>query len=1258
MTMLDLENARELVDFSGGQESLIPLGKVQLEGAVALHNMIADPSVGLGYLADEVGMGKTYIALGVVALMRYFNPSLRVLYICPSKNVQDKWLKEYRSFIAHNVKVSQYRIRTPDGKSAVPHISCNNVPEMIYAASSGYYADYFISKDSFSISLNDDLFLWEKRCDELQELVPAKTWIKIIESKHDVKDRYAEALNYILPTFDLIIIDEAHNFKHGFESSDRNQVLSKVLGFNGKLQPRVKNALLLSATPYDRNINQLRNQLRLVGKGNLLPDNIFNDDKENIVKHLRHFMVRRLNRIEVNGRDHTRNMYRKEHRDGASAQVQLKSDHQKLVTALVQKKVGESLNRAGDSPAFQIGMMASFESYAQTAKSLPVQFDNDDTDRDTKDAQDRNVLDRIVESYKESNLGTTLPHPKMDTVCEQLSGKLFKQNKKQIVFVRRVKSVKELKDKLDDHYSQWLESYISEELSLYKPMNSMFKTLFEAYRHDSRYKEEGISEGEYIEGKEGTPDDNQPPKNDTFFSWFFRGKLTQEAVDITANSVSNLSTPDDIRKATSSKNRAIGLIFEHNWAAFILTYQKELGNLEKLITKNQDDLLTYARKYRDSKQPKNKLDEFRACQLGFIEWLMCSDTQYLFLEPLLQGLVTHYSPSINNNGDVSLDVLQKHLSRETFYTELQKQNLLQVIFPLQDALYSALMNNGDCVALLEKLDVHSQVISLCLRTGHGIIDLYLSRLKQSPGKLKSKDRTDLLKDLVSRIKQQQKSAGFSTYQELSALADQLDHIIKVNIPEVLDKKQDERRSFLSKRLNPVSPVIGATGETYGIRSAQARKFRMPGYPLALISTNVFQEGEDLHSFCDSVVHYGLSGSPVSIEQKTGRVDRVASLTQRRFISHGESEGKVTLEDDLIQVAFPYIKESIELLQVRQLCHNLNDFIESLHELEQPTTKPLDTVNTDEALSDKSDIPSQIVSFLKSPYAEFSFPDLSEIKQGIIETHSTTVSDTVAHVKSLVEQFEQSIGEKVTAQISAAKRTGDLLFHTERELAHYQLSNDCLFEYMQKECWQKPHRTLAVETGSGSYQLYANSEMLVGDNTITQAQEIEFSFDRLGLQRLKGEKHFPQSECLLSYSKDVRYSSLQLNNHLLDVTVDVTYKPDHIALRFDIGHEALRRYHTVEVYELDGLCLLISKAVLAENIAKFGVNKDKKIVQYTWMRNKKIDVVEFLLDQEGGISGRIIHPLDNFSWEEFVYCTYTLAVEADRLEYIVDHQDKL
>ena len=63
MNPIDLKTARKLVDFSGGDRALSGLSKIQIEGAVALQNMIVDPNIGFAYLADEVGMGKTYIAL-------------------------------------------------------------------------------------------------------------------------------------------------------------------------------------------------------------------------------------------------------------------------------------------------------------------------------------------------------------------------------------------------------------------------------------------------------------------------------------------------------------------------------------------------------------------------------------------------------------------------------------------------------------------------------------------------------------------------------------------------------------------------------------------------------------------------------------------------------------------------------------------------------------------------------------------------------------------------------------------------------------------------------------------------------------------------------------------------------------------------------------------------------------------------------------------------------------------------------------------
>jgi superfamily II DNA or RNA helicase len=89
--LIDIESARELLDFSkrigAGQRA-----EEQLKGAVALHNLLERQ--GIAYLADEVGMGKTYVALGALALLRHANPKLRVLVIAPRANIQAKWIKE------------------------------------------------------------------------------------------------------------------------------------------------------------------------------------------------------------------------------------------------------------------------------------------------------------------------------------------------------------------------------------------------------------------------------------------------------------------------------------------------------------------------------------------------------------------------------------------------------------------------------------------------------------------------------------------------------------------------------------------------------------------------------------------------------------------------------------------------------------------------------------------------------------------------------------------------------------------------------------------------------------------------------------------------------------------------------------------------------------------------------------------------------------------------------------------------------------
>ncbi|QEP41782.1 helicase [Ectothiorhodospiraceae bacterium BW-2] len=1264
MNPIDLETARQLIDYTGGDDALESLADIQIKGAVALQNRICDPEIGLAYLADEVGMGKTYIALGVVAIMRYFNPMLRVLYICPSRNVQEKWVREYKAFIRTNVRVSQGRIRTREGKPAAPYQSCRNVVDLLHDAASGYYADFFIGKDSFSISISDDVSVWERKRDELKALIPAHEWKGIIKSKYDVKEQYARALNYILPTFDLVVIDEAHNFKHDFQSSDRNRVLSGVLGFREEdgYFPRARHALMLSATPYDRNLNQLRNQLKMVGRLDLLPEEMDDNDKPQMTERLRNFLVRRLNTLKVNGDDLTRNMYRREWRKGPKAEILLESDEQKLVTALVQKKVGEMLTRQSGSPSFQMGLLASFESFAESTRSEPVQFDGDKADKKQSDARDRHVIGQLVDNYIDYGLGRTLPHPKMDSVVKRLGQAMFNESKKQIVFVRRVKSVNEIKDKLDDAYNRWISGYIDDVLKEHEEPKAIMAGVYASYLEASRKRDKDLLGGEFDRTVD-TTEEELPPKNDTFFAWFFRGALPKEAATQLAVTGGEFPSPESVRNGLAAKNQVIVNLLEPNWAWYLC--RREGLDLTDILAQNGEDIAAMAGSYITGDLTNYHYELFHACQTAFVRWLVEYQGLAEF-KPLYEHMVTSYSQ--RSDEYVNKDKLANQLSTETLYTELESVDLGDAIVPMQAKLYEAL-KSGKIEDELARFEIHKTLMSFVLRTAHGIIDIYLARLKQGPGNLTVESRTQWIRDFVVMLSRQKESRGFTTWHELVHLGAHMELIIKNSIPEILEKSQGEYRKVLSNMLNPVSPVIGASGETSG-RSAQARKFRMPGYPLALVTTDVFQEGEDLHTFCDSVVHYGLSGSPVSLEQKTGRVDRVGAMAQRRLMAL-ERQAE---EDDYIQVTFPYVKESIEALQIRQICRNINEFIKSLHDVVPGDHTVADIVDVERAMFEKEEVPEQILTPLKSPYdptveVANEFRAVEEV-----EENDRRRTAEIAHLMNLIDNKIEGSEQvyhlqesdvdipagKTAIRLGSARASGELLLSLscQAESGIYRIDNKTqLLELMCDLSWTTFHRTFVTESSDAknSYHLYFNAEMLVGGEGVTQRCEIDRLFERMKI------KHNPQGYCV--ELPDAIRALIDSINEDTPIPVDrtggtrvrVTHEAGVTTLLFEFGGLVLPRTQRISLFSSHERVVFLSHATRAGFCKELDA---RDIIKYTWMRNRHIDLVEFVVDPSQAITGRVVHPSEEMQWEEFIYCAYTLAVETDNLEYLLSKHDIL
>ena len=56
-------------------------------------------------------------------------------------------------------------------------------------------------------------------------------------------------------------------------------------------------------------------------------------------------------------------------------------------------------------------------------------------------------------------------------------------------------------------------------------------------------------------------------------------------------------------------------------------------------------------------------------------------------------------------------------------------------------------------------------------------------------------------------------------------------------------------------------------------------FNTPFFPEVLVASSVLAEGVDLHLSCRCVIHHDLSWNPSTLEQRTGRVDRIGAKAE-------------------------------------------------------------------------------------------------------------------------------------------------------------------------------------------------------------------------------------------------------------------------------------------------------------------------------------------------------------------------------------------
>lgn len=937
--MIDVRLARELLDF-GRRIQAGPRAEQQLEGAVALHNLLTRH--GVAYLADEVGMGKTYVALGALALFRHFNPRFRVLVLAPRENIQRKWMKELGNFVGNNVRHPDLRMKGIDGSPARELVRCDNLIGLVRESTLNPDRDFFCRLTSFSLPLTGPDTGRSAEAKRLREELRGHfPWLPRevfdLRDKEGFKEHVARAICCVLPTFDLVIVDEAHNLKHGFaqHASARNRVLGLAFGHpDGGTDPRLfkgygsraRKVLFLSATPVEDSYLQLWNQLDLFGRGGGFMElgklDVADDVKKEVAAR---FLIRRVTEMHVGGRPLTKNLYRQEWRNGGvtthDEPIRIEDARQRLTVALVQKKVSEILQGKRFGNSFQMGMLASFESFLETAKLKASEEDagNFDGTEQTEDAVERDGIDvadlnRLARSHRE-RFGTEMPHPKMDSLLGRLD-RAWRTGEKSLVFVRRVASVRELKRKLDDQYDRWLKTRLREELP-----PSALRRLERAIDRYERERLTALNRGESGSPRARGVGADDHGGQDTFFAWFLRGAPPLRVL---------AGTP--VRERHSMPQSAT---FEDNYVALVLGCMPEEVTERMAQVVGQDaQSMRQALQERSQRflRPVLKLargDRFESVQAAAVEWLKDTPGPH---QPLADVVWRErFEPTRPVVHATAAPEVGGWLECRTFFTELRRRP------ELRERLWPEPMT-GDIRERFRDQELRARLLSTAARLGHAFIDLYVLTIRHlgslKPGTEETGEHladgglSPIIEGFLDRLESQRvqplAERGWAAFDELAQIAAHFGLILDVNAPDVRSKTLGEVARRFGTLLSRQQPVGGMAGQ---VNQTLVGQFRMPGYPFVLITTDVLQEGEDLHTFCSSVHHYGISWTPSSMEQRIGRIDRVSSQTDRRLtaLKTDLSEG------DKLSVFFPHLQDTVEVVQVRRLLTRMNTFLRLMHE---------------------------------------------------------------------------------------------------------------------------------------------------------------------------------------------------------------------------------------------------------------------------------------------------------------------------------------
>lgn len=996
------------------------LANRQLEAITKSYLYLSKPSNNIIYIADEVGLGKTYIAAGIAMLFRHFSAdanSHKDLIIVPKKNLQEKWKKELKNFVSNNYLCEEDLIKQQyhfdeaikDRLMPVRHTDPISIFRMTSFSSIAatqnrkaelyeYLLSYIFNNDEFARTVLDDA--WS-----------LGFFKKGFESS--LRKLVAYLMNALSPKINCLIIDEAHNYKKGVgvedDESIRNETTARFLGAvkdnhllsqfpQLKLKvkfPLAEKIICLSATPKDRSLLEIKNQFNCFTNNHILSNA---KTPAEIEERLKCFLLRGNLEYVLDSEVVSRNQCRVEHRKGnvnkseSAIPLTIEDSFDAVFWQLLQYKSIKHLDQKNNA-SFEIGMLASFETYMADldrrnsknieASNKPEAKDNDDKEyeqtahRSIQESQDINIIRGIMASYYEK-FKKFPPHPKQTKLEDEVIAQL-KRQEKSLIFVRRVASSYELEKRIkerfeneivlgqylkftgkftkfktpelnslinnfNNYYSEMIVSErLNDTLRLLLDKSEIKNALFSyAEIDDSNYQAEGLI------WLRIAFDSDQASAFKAYIIDYIKKRtlknISQALKDVTISAINQ--TYNEYKRHSEKDEEIDGKSEDTQSGYFFLDYFKKgrkgfyyrqkmyrenWFEINPVILNNHFKYIEYPVQGLNAVLSNVKFDTKKKKNQSF---KLATETALEYFQQ--KGCLNTSSESINLN-------IPAPLKETTFitrllceYCDIEMRNWLQ-----------KRLKAGNHILYLRDLKLLNALLRNILRNGSGLL----------PGFIADSTGLNFDDELLYLITASESPFAF-VLQEIKTIINDFDLIVAVNFQE-----RDENK--INAILRNLTPIVGTSGQDDRDRGILAAQFRMPGFPYVLITTDIFREGEDLHTYCQNVYHYGIAWNPSDMEQRTGRIDRINSKSYRMLNSTKELSFQ-----NKVQVFYPYLQQSVEVNQVVQLLKNLNRFVETFNDI-VTDIKYESAVSINEEIIDEN-IPAPITKRLKSKYDVHEF----------------------------------------------------------------------------------------------------------------------------------------------------------------------------------------------------------------------------------------------------------------------------------------------